>query len=1418
MNLQDLNLPIQDHARAILEVVRSSQVSIVEGATGSGKTTLLPYLLYRGGLARSRKIACVLPTRPGAVMASEFVAEVLQDKDADIVGHQVRNSRRVSRETKIVYMTEGVLARQVRLSTHLDQYSVIILDEVHERRPNYDFLMGYLKSLLPLRPDLKVILSSATMRTAELSQFFGGVPSYSISGRMFPVDVKFCPPPRSKDPYHYIRDIAKLVRQIYTEDKSAGHSLVFLPGAAEIFFAQQLINSQAIPKIECLPFHGRLEREDRKRVFAEGGVRKIILATNIAETSVTIKGVTHVIDSGLARESRYNPTTNTRTLYVRPISQSSVVQRTGRAGRTQAGVCYRMYSEESFAARDEYPTPGICKEDLIDLVFLLLELGVKNPDQLDLPTPITREQSELAVQRLQKWGLINEDRYITPFGEKVAWLSADGVQIGRMLLLAAEAGVGVEAAEVAAFLSILKFNDREAGVSFKLGGKYDQFADPRGDPITFLRMLRAYAEHRGDARWCAYQGLDIRLLEDAFLMRDTLVEGLEALGYRCSGKPQNLDKVHRGLVRAWGGTLCVYDRHKRYRAGNIAGIKYRPTDRKQTGYPSYVVAFGLLQMENGLRMTNTITVPEDMVEQVIEVYGNPGAMTPERSSDSATLRLSGAIRIVTPFAERVAYLNLDCERSPSRSLRVVAGRSVVVEETRVPLRWLRISEAAQIQLARHNITSLGECPKSYEALYNNGLPEGVCQEVVSALSRLGYIPVNPKPQTTVATAAEEVKSQEEDAEESEAPTLEVSEEGNDLGDDWLLGGLLTQPVKALGLSTPVVLRLVGAGIKSVGELANLEPAKLSSICDRQDRLVDEVIAKLEEYGIDLENAAEKRQLQRMWEAVPETTMEQKFTEEEARKLLGDVDYDRFMRYRTATNAADRIVARNEIIAAHRRLAHKVVPMMRSALARAMDKAISEDDLKQEAIFGLMTAIAKFEPRSGYRFSTYAISWIRQAMFRMIQNQGVIRFPVHRREELSRFGSAFMSLTAKLGRDPTEEELADKMKTTIEHICFLNELRIVARTKSLDAPVIGKNGHSSKSEEGEGTFGDTISSQILTPEEEISRLRSDALMKQVLTEVLDEIHVPARHMVAFRMRHGLDGDVPKTLEQVAYCFGLTRERIRQMEEKVFEALNQPGVKERLFVATPWGQGHRENFSSDDDLAEILVIDEEAEFERRPEVEVMRAKGSAIMRELRAVLATLPVPERAIKVFKLHHGLDGGEHMPIMRVAERLGLTEELTQEVYDLVIKHLYSTEVWKRLRKVMPSLAEPRKVIEAFAPIRETGKADTMMTMFVDPQADVNAQAREILETVALRAHIDPERLLLPSRKPEVVQARWLAMVILRDHLKLTYPEIGAVLGGMDHSTVMHGYKQGKRMFGHVTWQRPNNSEVDHVLQGDAGR
>ena len=394
-------LPVSAHHDEILAALRAHPVVIVCGDTGSGKTTQLPKMALEFGLSlrqshnptipqsnnqtiRQYRIACTQPRRLAAVTMAERVAHELKGEVGGLVGYQHRFGRKISRETCIKFMTDGVLLAETRSDPLLRAYDVIIVDEAHERSLNVDFLLGILKRILVRRRDLKVIVSSATLDVQRFSQFFDNAPVISVPGRLFPIELVYRPP-REDDELDLPRDVASAIATLPPADDV----LVFLPGERDIRETADALerlrgNDDIIPLLASLP------AAEQQRAFRPSPRRRIILATNVAETSVTIPGIRCVVDSGLARISRYVHRTQVQRLQIEPISQASARQRAGRCGRLGPGTCIRLYSEEDFNTRDAYTPPEVLRSSLAGVILTMLDLRLGDVERfpfLDPPKP-----------------------------------------------------------------------------------------------------------------------------------------------------------------------------------------------------------------------------------------------------------------------------------------------------------------------------------------------------------------------------------------------------------------------------------------------------------------------------------------------------------------------------------------------------------------------------------------------------------------------------------------------------------------------------------------------------------------------------------------------------------------------------------------------------------------------------------------------------------------------------------------------------------------------------------------------------------------------------------------------------------------------------------------------------------------------
>jgi len=461
-------LPVSQRKDEIAAAIRDNQVIIVAGETGSGKTTQLPKICLELGRGVTGQIGHTQPRRIAARSVAERIAEELGTEVGAAVGYKVRFTDRSSDDTNIKVMTDGILLTEMQHDRQLLRYDTLIIDEAHERSLNIDFILGYLKRLLPSRPDLKVIITSATIDPERFSKHFAGgesgkqgwdAPVVEVSGRMYPVEVRYRPLADPDSPGEEPKDQAQGICDAIGELRGEGRGdiLVFLSGEREIRDTADALAEQAdLAGLEVLPLYGRLSSAEQHRVFEPHQRPRVVLATNVAETSLTVPGIRYVIDPGTARISRYSNRTKVQRLPIEPISQASANQRKGRCGRTSDGICIRLYSEEDFGSRPEFTDPEILRTSLASVILqaAALDLG----DVADFPFVDPPESRNIAdgVRLLEELGAISPGKgahRLTGVGRKLARLPVDP-RLGRMILEAGRQGCVREVLIITAALSI----------------------------------------------------------------------------------------------------------------------------------------------------------------------------------------------------------------------------------------------------------------------------------------------------------------------------------------------------------------------------------------------------------------------------------------------------------------------------------------------------------------------------------------------------------------------------------------------------------------------------------------------------------------------------------------------------------------------------------------------------------------------------------------------------------------------------------------------------------------------------------------------------------------------------------------------------------------------------------------------------
>lgn len=484
------NLPVSQKKQEIADAIRQHQVVIVAGETGSGKTTQLPKICMELGRGVSGLIGHTQPRRLAARTVADRIADELETTPGGCIGYKVRFNDRVSDTTQVKLMTDGILLAEIQQDRLLMQYDTIIIDEAHERSLNIDFLLGYLRELLPRRRDLKVIITSATIDPQRFSRHFHNAPVIEVSGRTFPVEVRYRPVVEEADDSD--RDQLQAVFDAVDElgRESRGDILIFMSGEREIRDTADALNRRELPHTEILPLYARLSNAEQNRVFQAHAGRRIVLATNVAETSLTVPGIKYVIDPGTARISRYSFRTKVQRLPIEAISQASANQRKGRCGRVSEGICIRLYSEEDFLSRPAFTDPEILRTNLASVILQMTALGLGDISAFPFVEAPDKRNIQDGVRLLEELGAItyrDEQYRLTPSGRTLAQLPVDP-RLAKMVLAAQHYACTREVMIIAAALSIQDPRERPADRQQASDEKHRRFADKESDFLSFVKL------------------------------------------------------------------------------------------------------------------------------------------------------------------------------------------------------------------------------------------------------------------------------------------------------------------------------------------------------------------------------------------------------------------------------------------------------------------------------------------------------------------------------------------------------------------------------------------------------------------------------------------------------------------------------------------------------------------------------------------------------------------------------------------------------------------------------------------------------------------------------------------------------------------------------------------------------------------
>ena len=518
-------LPVVERRHEIARAIEQNQVIVLTGETGSGKTTQLPKICLELGRGVAGVIGHTQPRRIAARSVALRIADELQTNLGHAVGYKVRFTEHVRPETYVKLMTDGILLAETQNDRMLEQYDTLILDEAHERSLNIDFLIGYLKQLLPRRPELRLIITSATIDPQRFGKHFDA-PIIEVSGRTYPVETLYRPL-ESNDEDEEDRQMPQGILDAVDElwRTGPGDVLVFLPGEREIRETAESLRKHHPPGVEILPLYARLSAEDQERVFQPHAQPRIVLATNVAETSLTVPGIRYVVDSGHARVSRYSARTKVQRLPVERISRASADQRKGRCGRVGPGVCVRLYSEEDFESRPQYTDPEILRTNLASVILQMKAFRLGVPEDFPFIDPPDYRMIRDGYQTLHELAAIDEDNRLTETGHALARLPIDP-RIARMILAAREEGVMEEVLIIASALSVQDPRERPMDQQEAADAAHQQFRDRTSDFLSYLKLWNWYQQQAKDLS----QNKLRKLCQESFLSYVRLREWHEVHG------------------------------------------------------------------------------------------------------------------------------------------------------------------------------------------------------------------------------------------------------------------------------------------------------------------------------------------------------------------------------------------------------------------------------------------------------------------------------------------------------------------------------------------------------------------------------------------------------------------------------------------------------------------------------------------------------------------------------------------------------------------------------------------------------------------------------------------------------------------------------------------------------------------------
>ncbi|MGE0371308.1 MAG: ATP-dependent RNA helicase HrpA [Gammaproteobacteria bacterium] len=611
-------LPVSAQRDEIAAAIAAHQVIVLCGATGSGKSTQLPKICLQAGRGTSGMIGHTQPRRIAARSLAARIAGEMKLELGRQVGYKVRFGDHTRPETMVKLMTDGILLAELMHDRRLLAYDTLIIDEAHERSLNIDFLLGYLKQLLPRRPDLRLIITSATIEPERFARHFGGAPILEVSGRSYPVEIRYRPPGDGGNSAR-AEDDGVQQRILDAVDELSHHGpgdiLIFLPGERQIRETAEALRKHHPPQTEIIPLYARLGTAEQGRIFRTSRARRIILATNIAETSLTVPGIHYVIDTGLARISRYSRRAKVQRLPIEPIARSSADQRAGRCGRVAPGVCIRLYAEEDYRARPAHTPPEILRTNLASVILQMLVLELGDIEQFPFIEPPDSRFISDGYKLLAELNALDDQRRLTDTGRKIARLPVDP-RIGRMLLGGAAENCLAEMLIVCAALSLPDPRERPPDASQAADEKHRTFQDPRSDFLAYLKLWSEFEERSRHLsqnklrKYCQEHFLSYRRLREWRDIQQQLHEHLVEMGFHLNQQPADYGQIHRALLAGLLGNVARLNEEREYAGAWGNKFVLFPGSALAKKPPKWIVAAALIETRRLYAHTAARVEPE----------------------------------------------------------------------------------------------------------------------------------------------------------------------------------------------------------------------------------------------------------------------------------------------------------------------------------------------------------------------------------------------------------------------------------------------------------------------------------------------------------------------------------------------------------------------------------------------------------------------------------------------------------------------------------------------------------------------------------------------------------------------------------------------------------------------------------------